>query len=234
MPVERFKALFSSGKNKGKYRAVSRSSYDNDEPREAFVDDEVISLRRTVWHLAASLAIVISALFFTLAYIVANGSHNHDKCHGSAERVGSDPNRFVPPGKNPILINDGSASHLHGTEIGEPPRWTFLADASSPYYIEEDTFYDINKTIATVTRIKSIHNCKISISLFLSTPSWTNTTPPRVIDMPVLQLQTCLSTGTTQTGSTQMAMSPSFPPTILPSPTGRPTLSAGSTRCTVS
>lgn len=55
---------------------------------------------------------------------------------------------------------DGSAAHLCGTEIGEPPRWTFLADPSSPYYIDEDTFYDINKTIATVTRIKSIHNCK--------------------------------------------------------------------------
>lgn len=107
MPVERFKALFSSGKNKGKYKAVSRSSYDNDEPREAFVDDEIISLRRTVWHLAASLAIVVSALFFTLAYIVANGSHNHEKCHGSVERIGSDPNGFVPPGKKsiPLMID---------------------------------------------------------------------------------------------------------------------------------
>lgn len=40
-----------------------------------------------------------------------------------------------------------------------------MADPSSPYYIEEDTFYDINKTIATVTRIKSIHNCKINHAL---------------------------------------------------------------------
>lgn len=58
------------------------------------------------------------------------------------------------------MINNRSAAHLNGTEIGEPPAWTFLADPSSPYYIDEDTFYDINKTIATVTRIKSIHNCK--------------------------------------------------------------------------
>ncbi|KAG6353962.1 hypothetical protein INS49_005220 [Diaporthe citri] len=138
--MERFKALLSSGKNKGKYKAVSRSSCDNDEPREAFAEDEIVSLRRTIWYLGASLAIVSSALFLTLAYIAANGSHNYIKDHGSVQRIGSDPNGFVPP------------------EIGEPPRWTFLADPSSPYYIEEDTFYDINKTIATVTRIKSIHN----------------------------------------------------------------------------
>lgn len=67
-------------------------------------------------------------------------------------------------------INDRSAAHLHDAEIGEPPRWTFLADPSSPYYIDEDTFYDINKTIATVTRIKSIHNCKINHPLSLPTP----------------------------------------------------------------
>lgn len=163
--MERLKALFSSGRNKGKYKAVSRSSYDNDEPREAFVEDENISLRRTVWYLAASLAVVSSALFFTLAYIVVNSSHNCGNEHGSVQHIGSDPNGFVPPGKNssqPRIHTTchGLVAHLHGTEIGEPPRWTFLADPSSPYYIEEDTFYDINKTIATVTRLKSIHNCK--------------------------------------------------------------------------
>lgn len=101
--MERFKALFSSGKSKGKYKAVSRSSYDNDEPREAFAEDEITSLRRTIWYLTASLAIVSSALFLTLAYIVANGSHNYEKDNGSLQRIGSDPNGFVPPGKNPVV-----------------------------------------------------------------------------------------------------------------------------------
>lgn len=98
--MERFKALFSSGKNKGKYKAVSRSSYDNDEPREAFAEDEIISLRRTIWYLGASLAIVSSALFLTFAYIVASSSHNYEKDHRNVQRIGSDPNGFVPPGKN--------------------------------------------------------------------------------------------------------------------------------------
>lgn len=65
----------------------------------------------------------------------------------------------IPSQPRTHIICNGSPAHLHGTDVGEPPRWTFLADPSSPYYIEEDTFYDINKTIATVTRIKSIHNC---------------------------------------------------------------------------
>lgn len=98
--MEKLRALFSSGRNKGKYKAVSRSSYDNDEPREAFVEDENISLRRTIWYLAASLAVVSSALFFTFVYIVVNNSHNCGKDHGSVQHIGSDPNGFVPPGKN--------------------------------------------------------------------------------------------------------------------------------------
>lgn len=104
--MERLKALFSSGRSKGKYKAVSRSSYDNDEPREAFVEDENISLRRTVWYLAASLAVVSSALFFTLAYIVVNSSHNCGNNHGSVQHIGSDPNGFVPPGKNPFATEN--------------------------------------------------------------------------------------------------------------------------------
>lgn len=106
IPMERFKALFSSGRNKGKYKAVSRSSYDNDEPREAFAEDEIISLRRTVWYLTASLAIVSSALFLTLVYIVLNSSHNYEKDRGIVQRIGSDPNGFVPPGKNPFATGN--------------------------------------------------------------------------------------------------------------------------------
>lgn len=97
--MEKLKALFSRGRDKGKYKAVSRSSFENDEPREALGEDDVASLRRNICHLIASLAIVTSALFFTLVYIVVNNSHDgrHDE---SLQRIGSDPNGFVPPGKN--------------------------------------------------------------------------------------------------------------------------------------
>lgn len=127
------------------------------------------------------------------------------------------------------IINDRSATHLNGTEIGEPPRWTFLADPSSPYYIDEDTFYDINKTIATVTRIKSIHNCKTTYFFPRPFPY----IPLQIIDTTVSQRQTCSWTGSMQTGSTQTAMSQSFPPITPLSLIGRPTSSADSTRFTV-
>lgn len=100
--MERLKALFLPGKSKGKYKAVSRSSFDNDEdPHEALVEDQVVSLRRTVWHLAASLAIVTLALFLTLFYIVLNTAQNPGKlrCDEILQHIGSDPNGFVPPGK---------------------------------------------------------------------------------------------------------------------------------------
>lgn len=98
--MEKLKALFSRGKNKGKYKAISRSSFDNDDPREALVGDDIASLRRTICHLIASLAIVTSALFFILVYIVANNSHDLGRHDESLQRIGSDPNGFVPPGKN--------------------------------------------------------------------------------------------------------------------------------------
>lgn len=100
VPMDKFKALFSRGKDKGKYKAVSRSSFDNDEPREALEEDDIASLRRTICHLIASLAIVTSALFFTLVYIVVNNSQDLGRNDESLQRIGSDPNGFVPPGKN--------------------------------------------------------------------------------------------------------------------------------------
>lgn len=89
---------------------------------------------------------------------------------------------------------NGSPAYLHGTDVGEPPRWTFLADPRSPYYIEEDTFYDINKTIATVTRIKSIHNCKTNHALPLSSFPFPfrDRTILQLIDTTISQHRTCL------------------------------------------
>lgn len=111
--MEKLKALFSRGKDKGKYKAVSRSSFENDEPLEALGEDDIASLRRNICHLIASLAIVTSALFFTLVYIVVN-NHSHDlgRHDESLQRIGSDPNGFVPPGKNCAKADVRMSSHL--------------------------------------------------------------------------------------------------------------------------
>lgn len=66
-----------------------------------------------------------------------------------------------------LNIDDKISNGL--VEIGEPPRWT-LFDSTSPYYIPEDTFLDLNKTQAMAKKIKSLHNCVCKTVLSCNDP----------------------------------------------------------------
>ncbi|KAK6218506.1 hypothetical protein QIS74_06386 [Colletotrichum tabaci] len=97
-------------------------------------------MESNVWCLRMSLLITVSALLLVTTFAVfsrvscVRSSLAYGKGH-----IGSDPNGFVPP------------------NIGEPPRWT-LFDSTSPYYIPEDTFDDLDKTKMMAKKLKSLHN----------------------------------------------------------------------------
>ncbi|KAF6840965.1 hypothetical protein CMUS01_03738 [Colletotrichum musicola] len=130
------------------YKEVRTSQSDDDErqsePSEASEEnlrEQIATLESNLWCLRVSLLITVVALLLVTVFAVFDhvSSHGGGSAQDWSGHIGSDHNGFVPP------------------EIGEPPRWT-LFDSKSPYYIAEDTFFDLNKTRSTVQKLKSLHN----------------------------------------------------------------------------
>ncbi|KAL2878363.1 hypothetical protein SGCOL_006334 [Colletotrichum sp. CLE4] len=139
--MEKLKSVF--WQSTPRYNAVRTSQSDDDDQQEGVEEklhSELAALESNIWCLRASLLITIVALLLvTIFAVVDRVSYDEASLNCGKGHIGSDPNGFVPPG------------------IGEPPRWK-LFDSTSPYYIEEDTFYDLNKTKMMAKRLKSLHN----------------------------------------------------------------------------
>ncbi|EQB49944.1 Cyclochlorotine biosynthesis protein R [Colletotrichum siamense] len=124
------------------YKEVRTSQSDDDERQsegsEENLREQIATLESNVWCLRVSLLITVVALMLVTVFAVFDRVTSVRDAH-KCGHIGSDHSGFVPP------------------EIGEPGRWTIF-DKSSPYYIEEDTFYDLNKTKMVVKKLKSLHN----------------------------------------------------------------------------
>ncbi|KAF4918555.1 Cyclochlorotine biosynthesis protein R [Colletotrichum viniferum] len=119
------------------YKEVRTSQSDDDEPQsegsEENLREQIATLESNVWCLRVSLLITVVALMPVTVLAVFDRVTSVRDAHRCGH-IGSDHSGFVPPG-----------------------RWTIF-DKSSPYYIEEDTFYDLNKTKMVVKKLKSLHN----------------------------------------------------------------------------
>ncbi|KAL0932756.1 uncharacterized protein CTRU02_211719 [Colletotrichum truncatum] len=117
-----------------------QSSDDERESKdtEESLQEQILTLQSNLWCLRVSLLFSIVSLFLMASFIVVDRV-SYINATNSCSHLGSDHSGFVPP------------------EVGEPTRWT-LFDLSSPYYIEEDTFYDLNKTKMVIGKLKALHN----------------------------------------------------------------------------
>ncbi|TLD18020.1 hypothetical protein PspLS_10430 [Pyricularia sp. CBS 133598] len=106
-------------------------------------DQQVAALTRQTRYLQVYTALTSLTLIIVAASLALMQAQNLVKSRADMREerhhLGSDPNGFVPRG------------------VGEPPRWTYFSK-DSPYFVPEDTFYNINKTEAVVERIKRVHN----------------------------------------------------------------------------
>ncbi|GKT88330.1 hypothetical protein Ct61P_06180 [Colletotrichum tofieldiae] len=60
------------------------------------------------------------------------------------------------------IFTCGNSTEMRNKGIGQPLRPTYFGP-DHPYYLPEDTYYDFNKSIAYVKKMKAMHNCKLFI-----------------------------------------------------------------------
>ncbi|KAF6820432.1 hypothetical protein CSOJ01_00688 [Colletotrichum sojae] len=142
---------------RGEYKAVRQdepqesAAVSRDEEQQAVdgsapvksAEEELEALRVKIRSLRTSLvmtivALVITVIFFTLYAQTSKGAGRYLQLEWSG-LLGEDSNGFVPNG------------------IGQPLKPTYFGP-DHPYYLPEDTYYDFNKSIAYVKKMKALHN----------------------------------------------------------------------------
>ncbi|OHW91552.1 hypothetical protein CSPAE12_09857 [Colletotrichum incanum] len=166
---------------RGEYSAVdqdepsSSPTYHNDEqvtdssvPIEGH-EIEWAALEKRVRLLRAAVAVLLVAFVTTLVLLIlyaeaSNSPTRYLQLEWSG-LLGEDSNGFVPNGKPPAMVRSfpcENRTEMGKKGIGQPLRPTYFGP-DHPYYLPEDTYYDFNKYIAYVKKMKAMHNCHLFI-----------------------------------------------------------------------
>ncbi|KZL70126.1 hypothetical protein CT0861_01364 [Colletotrichum tofieldiae] len=150
------------------YRDDEQQITDSSVPSKVH-ETEWAALEKRVRLLRAAVAILLIAIVTTLVLFVlyvqgSNRPARYLQLEWSG-LLGEDSNGFVPNGKPHAMMRIftcGNSTEMRNKGIGQPLRPTYFGP-DHPYYLPEDTYYDFNKSIAYVKKMKAMHNCKLFI-----------------------------------------------------------------------